>query len=259
MLSIGLLLVSAAAQAVSSEAAWSWDNDDPGCSLEQHTDDGPLASVSRVPGQDATAVSFNVRTPRFWKGLYGNATVTLSTGESFPATAQVYSIQNRQYELRADVNGSAFLDALSKSYTVTVADPDFGKFPVRLRKLASAVAALRSCENDRMRDWGIDVASYWALASRPRPIGHLVDLFSSDNYPTAAGMAGVQRNVIAKVEVGADGSVTACNAPNNFPYPQFVDSVCGVLRKSARFEPARDQNGKTVSAPYVVIVSFRLR
>lgn len=238
---------------------WHWDKDDPGCSLEQQTEGGSAVAISRAPGQDATLVGFTVRSPKFWKGLYEDGSIILSSGASFPATIQVYSAQNRQYRLVATVTDPQFAKDLAGSTTVTFAHPDFGKFSVSPSKLGAAVTAVRSCEDAKMRDWGIDVGAYWALASRPRPIGHLVDLFNSDNYPAVAAMAAMERNVIATVEVGTDGRIGSCSAPGHFAYPQFVSSVCNVLRKGARFEPARDSEGKAVAAPYVVLVSFRLR
>ena len=254
-----LIFALAAAQGANEEVVWHWDRESPGCSLLQKTDEGPTVTLTRVPGQDETSIVLKVRSPNFWKGLYDGGLVTLSTGASFPATIQVFSAENRQYQLNANVTDAGFTSALAGSRTLTIAHRDFGKFSVSPRSLGSAVAALRSCEDTRMRDWGIDVEKYWALASRPHPIGHLVDLFNPDNYPVAALISSMERNVIATTRVGADGRVSECSAPGNFAYPQFVDSVCAVLRKGARFEPARDAGGTAVPAPYVVLVGFRLR
>jgi hypothetical protein len=259
-LPLSLVVAVAVAQIpATEEVVWHWDKESPGCSLLQKTDDGPTVTLTRVPGQDETTIALKVRSPNFWKGLYDGGSVTLSTGASFPATIQVFSVENRQYQLDASITDPAFTNALASSRTLTIAHRDFGKFSVSPRKLASALAALRSCEDARMRDWGIDVGKYWALASRPHPIGHLVDLFNSDNYPAGAAISSIERNVIATTKVGTDGRVIECSAPGNFAYPQFVDSVCGVLKKGARFEPARDSSGETVPAPYVVLVGFRLR
>lgn len=255
-----LLFLAAAASspAANDGLSWHWDKDDPGCSLSQRTDDAKTVYVSRTPGQDDTIISFNVRTAKIWKGLYDGGSVTLSDGVTVPATIQTYSTENRQYRLVATVKQASFPKALASSSTVTVSHPDFGQFTVMLRDLAPATAALRSCEDGRLRDWGIDVDAYWALARRPQPIGHLVDLFNSDNYPHAGLADSMERNVIARLQVGADGNVLSCDAPGHFGYPQFVDSVCGVLKKGAHFEPARDASGKAVAAPYVVVVAFRM-
>ena len=86
----------------------------------------------------------------------------------------------------------------------------------------------------------------------------LPDLFDSRAYPDIALSRNIERNVIAKLEISADGMVSSCNAPGNFAYPQFVDAVCNVLKKGARFEPARDSSGQAVAAPYVVIVRFQM-
>jgi hypothetical protein len=148
--------------------------------------------------------------------------------------------------------------ALLNASTITLSDRQFGDFVARPQQLAAALGALDACGDKKLREWGVDPASYWALASRPKPIGHLADLFNSDLYPAIAGSRNVERNVIAVMEVGADGRVKSCNAPGDYAYPEFVKASCDVFVKGARFEPARDGSGNAVAAPFVQIVSFKL-
>jgi hypothetical protein len=253
-----LILTGASSSQASDGISWHWDKDSPACALFQHTPDGKTIFLVRVPGEDESRISFNVRSPNFWKGYYEGGSVTLSTGVIVPATIQVYSGENRQYDLTATVRGASFTSALASSSSVTVSHSDFGKFTVSLRDVAPAMTALRSCENGRLTDWGIDVGAYWALASRPRPVGQLAALFDSNVYPGLAAFRNVERNIIARTQVAPDGNVLSCSVPGNFGYPEFVDAVCDVLKKGAHFEPAHDKNGKAVAAPYVVLVSFRM-
>lgn len=253
-----LLLLSGATAPKDDGLSWRWDRDTPGCTLVQHTLDGEKVTIGRTPGHDGISISVTVRSPRFRKGAYENGTITLSNGATASSTIRVWSIENRQYEIGGDAEDGAFSQALANSSSFTISHPDFGKFSEPLRDLGPAMAAIHSCENGRLRDWGIDPDAYWALSARPQVIGSLVDLFSSDAYPEIALFRSVERNIIAKLDVGVDGSVLSCTVPGNFAYPQFVDAVCKILKAGARFHPARDSSGQAVAAPYVVVVSFKM-
>jgi hypothetical protein len=238
--------------------SWHWDRETPTCTLRQQTADGDIASVSRTAGQDETSIGIVAFSTKATKGLYQDGLVTLPAGGSYPATIQLYSKTYSHFYLNATVKDPQFPHKLAESSVVTIAHPEVGKFMVPLRDLGPAMAAIRSCENAKMRDWGIDVDAFWALSSRPHPTSPLPDLFDSAAYPDIALNRNIERNVIAKLEIAADGSVSACGTPHNFAYPQFVDAVCKVLTKGARFEPARNSSGRAVAAPYVVIVSFQM-
>ena len=69
---------------------------------------------------------------------------------------------------------------------------------------------------------------------------------------------GMISNVVAKLDIGDDGSVRSCSANGNHKVEDFVRLVCDKLKSNARFEPARDSSGKTVAAPYIVVVRFVL-
>jgi hypothetical protein len=253
-----LALAGATGPKTNDGLSWHWERDTPTCSLFQQTPDGNKVYISRTPGEDETRIGFRVFSTKFWKGLYEGGSVALSTGVTAPATIQVYTTDERDYDLDASVKEESFFSALANSSNITVGHDKFGKFTVSVGDLGPAVAALTSCEDSKLRDWGIDVKSYRALASRPHAIGSLPDLFDSTVYPSLALSRSVERNVITKLDIGADGSVTSCGAPGHFAYPQFVDSVCKVLKSGARFTPARDATGAAVAAPYVLIVSFRV-
>ena len=255
-----LLAVTAATKAPANDGlSWHWERDTPTCSLFQQTPDGNKIYISRTPGEDETRISFRVWSTRFWKGLYENGSVALSNGTMAPATVQLFTTPERDYDLIASVKDEHFFNSLASASSVMVAHDNFGKFTAPLRDTGPAVAALNSCEDAKLRDWGIDVKAYRALASRPHAIGSMPDLFeAAASYPSLALARSVERNVIAKLQVGADGSVASCGAPGNYAYPQFVDSVCKVLKDRVRFEPARDISGAAVAAPYVLIVSFRV-
>jgi hypothetical protein len=215
-------------------------------------------SVSRIPGTDETVLGFRVRSPGFWKGYYPDGVVTLSTGQSFPARVQVYSAQSRSYALQATVTDPAFFKAFAAASTIAIAHKDFGHVDVSVKDATAAATALRSCENSRLQLWGVDPATVWALQSRPVPIEPPQEWFTAFDYPGLGLTKEIGADIIAKLDVGEDGSVRSCTWLGPHEYPQFGDVICKGLKERARFHPARDVSGHAVSAPYVTIAAFRM-
>lgn len=236
---------------------WHWDRDSLGCDLEQQSAGTPV-EIGRSPGTDETTISLRVRSPNFWKGYYPDGKVILSTGATVPADLQVYSAPNRAYWLLARVNDPQFLKALAATSTIAIAHPKFGKFEAQVKDSGPAAEALRACENSRLKEWGIDSASFWALQSRPVPTGPLQELFTSFDYPGIGMTKFIGANITAKLEVGEDGAVRSCTWLGPRDYPQFGDAICKGLKEKALFRPARDSVGRPVSAPYVTMAKFRM-
>jgi hypothetical protein len=253
-------LAAGAPPAKDDELTWHWDRDSLGCDLEQQLTAltwTPI-TVGRNPGTDETTISFKVRSSKFWKGYYPGGQVILSTGVTVPADVQVYSAPNRSYELLARVTDPAFLKALAGASTIAIAHESFGKFEVPVKDLAPAATALRNCENAKLKEWGVDSASLWALQSRPVPIGPLQELFTSFDYPGVGITKFKEANITAKLEVGEDGGVRSCTWLGPPEYPQFGETICKGLKEKAHFRPARDADGRPVSAPYVTTAKFRM-
>lgn len=253
-------LLAAGQPAVNSGAiTWRWDRESLGCDLNQQTLPGVTpVTVSRSPGTDETIITFVVRSPKFWKGYYPNGLVRLSSGATFPARVQVYSTENRSYRLAATVTDPAFVKALAGASTISISHKEFGNFDAQVRVSELAVAALRSCEDSRLRMWGIDPAILAGLQSRPVPTTILADLFTSFDYPHVGVTNNLNADIIAKLEVAEDGSVRSCTSLGSKKHPQFGDAICKGLKERAHFQPARDANGRPVAAPYVTWAAFRM-
>jgi protein TonB len=77
--------------------------------------------------------------------------------------------------------------------------------------------------------------------------GSLVSLFSNDDYPSSAAAAGAEGTVRATLTIGADGRVVACNITQSSGNSSLDSTTCNILRRRAKFIPARDSNGNAVS------------
>jgi protein TonB len=86
--------------------------------------------------------------------------------------------------------------------------------------------------------------------------GDLRSLFSADDYPASAQSSGAEGTVQATLTIGSDGRVVSCNVTRSSGNSSLDSTTCNILRRRAKFTPARDSNGQpttdTVSTPPIV-------
>ncbi len=86
--------------------------------------------------------------------------------------------------------------------------------------------------------------------------GDLRTLFSEDDYPASAQSAGAEGTVRATLSIGPDGRVTGCSITKSAGNGALDAATCNVLRRRAKFTPARDSNGNatsdTITTPSIV-------
>jgi protein TonB len=86
--------------------------------------------------------------------------------------------------------------------------------------------------------------------------GDLRTLFSADDYPASAQAAGAEGTAQATLTIGADGRVVGCNLTRSTGNSALDSATCNILRRRAKFTPARDSNGNattdTVTTPPIV-------
>ena len=77
--------------------------------------------------------------------------------------------------------------------------------------------------------------------------GDLRSLFTGDDYPAAAASAGAEGTAQAQLTIGPDGRVVSCNLVRSTGNGSLDSATCNILRRRAKFTPARDSNGNSVS------------
>jgi protein TonB len=77
--------------------------------------------------------------------------------------------------------------------------------------------------------------------------GDLRTLFTGDDYPPAASAAGAEGTAQATLTIGPDGRVTGCNITRSTGNSSLDSATCSILRRRAKFTPARDSNGNPTS------------
>lgn len=109
-------------------------------------------------------------------------------------------------------------------------------FPV----LATCVAQLRAIYKVRDADIG-------ALTAKPEVQPN--SLFTVNDYPGEALRKGQSGTVGVLVWVEADGRVSTCEIVDSTASSVLEQTTCNILKRRARWTPAKDAAGKSVRAP----------
>jgi protein TonB len=86
--------------------------------------------------------------------------------------------------------------------------------------------------------------------------GDLRSLFSADDYPAAAQAAEAQGTAQATLTISPSGQVVGCSLIRSTGNGALDSATCNILRRRAKFTPARDSNGNattdTITTPPIV-------
>lgn len=255
------LCVSAAASAAqpsSSASAWRLDAKGASCEAVQTLRDGTRVVISRRPGADATYVEIVSRgTPPEQPLLVERVMLSLDSGPAFPAEGEFGPGERRgTRELAVSVAGQGFLEALSAAGWIEANLAQFGSVRAPTALPATILAGLRRCEDKKMERWGIDPTWWRSLRKRPVLLVPQSQLFTVNDYPLDAEFSQHMGGVIAKLTVGADGRVADCSIAKSSGRGLLDRRTCEKLTRRARFEPARDQADRPVTAPYIVFIRY---
>ena len=77
--------------------------------------------------------------------------------------------------------------------------------------------------------------------------GDLRTLFSNDDYPASAQSSGAEGTAQATLSISPDGRVVGCNLIRSTGNSSLDSATCNILRRRAKFTPARDSNGNATS------------
>ena len=68
-------------------------------------------------------------------------------------------------------------------------------------------------------------------------------LFSYEDYPEEAVRNRWQGKVVAELTIGRDGLPIGCRVVKSSGHKALDDATCNILRRRAKFVPAKDRNG----------------
>jgi hypothetical protein len=234
---------------------WSWDRDDPACVLRQDID-GRVLKIGRTPGNDQTSLIIEGSMPITYarKTFQGGSIGFQPTGsvEAEPTVIEGADRRRAIYALSRDPN---FMAKFSGASEVVFRHEKAGETKALIRAAGAAANALRACEDRKMREWGIDPVGWRALSVKPKPKTPVDKWLSWLDYPDREIAYKDDIFVVARLDLGADGSVQGCTVVNG-PPKEFIDASCKALRRNAKLQPARDAAGVGVPSLYVIEVRF---
>lgn len=136
-----------------------------------------------------------------------------------------------------------------------------GKRPLlrlELGSMGGAFEAMRKCTDELVTHWGLDAEAQRNLSRPPVPKGNPGHWVSHADYPSEALRKGVQGVVPFRLIVGPDGVPSDCHLQRPTEPAEFNATVCRILLKRARFEPALDAAGKPIKSCWSSTFNFMI-
>ncbi|MGI8931312.1 MAG: energy transducer TonB [Sphingomicrobium sp.] len=85
------------------------------------------------------------------------------------------------------------------------------------------------------------------VSQAARAKGNLPSLFSTDDYPQSAIRSEEQGTTAVRLTISSDGRVSDCSVTSSSGSTSLDSATCNILKRRARFTPAKDQNGQAIS------------
>jgi TonB family protein len=120
------------------------------------------------------------------------------------------------------------------------------------------MAALRKCTDELVEHWGLDAEAQRHLTRKAAPASDPGTWISSEEYPSNLLARGVQGLVQFRMIVNAEGHPTSCTIQQSTRPVEFDETVCRVLMRRARFDPALDAQGKPITSYWRSTVHFMI-
>lgn len=94
--------------------------------------------------------------------------------------------------------------------------------------------------------------------SQPQPKNSPSGWITQDDYPPAAHSAGRQGDTGFRLDVDTRGRVAACTITASSGSSLLDETTCTLLKRRARFKPARDASGAYVAGHWTSVFRWRL-
>jgi len=183
----------------------------------------------------------------------GDLVITPVSGKPLIVKARNGSLKPGTHLILGALDGDA-LSALEDSDTLTLSYRREA-FQLTGVNLKGALAAAQTCEDDLLRDWGVDPAELRLIATPAKALYDPADWQTGGDYPTKELNAGRAGSVVIKLDLAATGGVASCTVVVSSGVEAFDKRSCAMAVKRAKFAPARLADGKPV--PSLVFLNIR--
>ncbi len=261
---LAALLVAADARATqadpaSAQARWEVDYGDRQCRLSRTTGGAdPVVLSFRLDymGENMGAVLINPSWT-FETSLARRVDIVLHPGgERWSHDAGDERVPDRGYRfLRINAMDASLLDGMARSESFALEAEGRELFRLDIPEAERAVRALRDCNDDLLRGWGVDVAQLRAVRERPRMTRRWA---THNDYPADALRRRVSGTVVVRFTVGVNGRVTDCAVLESSGDEGLDRGTCALARQRGRYSPAIGADGAPVPFPIVMQVRWRI-
>lgn len=121
-----------------------------------------------------------------------------------------------------------------------------------------ALGILGECAWDTVEDWGLNVEQQRTLKRGPVAKDGGQGWFSASDYPTNMARGNYQGTVYYRLIVDENGKPKSCHVQRSTRPKDFDETVCRVVMRRGKFEPALDANGNPVPSFWSQAITFRL-
>lgn len=172
--------------------------------------------------------------------------------------AQSGAVPNRKERFLQWYAHDLYLPALVKG------DQDFrfssGKLDAELHwpGAGEAFRQLAGCHDAILAQAGVDTAIARAAPVSAKPANFPGYWATNDDYPSSAMRARQEGEVGFLLTIGTDGAVAECRVVSGSGFPNLDDGTCPLVRRRAKFEPARDANGAAATGYYLSRVMWKI-
>jgi TonB family protein len=127
-----------------------------------------------------------------------------------------------------------------------------------LSEMEPLLKVVDDCVADLRRVFNIGATGTDPVGLTSRARTNLAKLFSDADYPAAAVMKGQSGRVRFALLIGEDGRVADCTIVATSGVPSLDSQACALLKTRAKFEPARDHEGKPAKDSVVGAIVWRV-
>lgn len=242
-------------------AGWEVNWGDQHCMLIRNSG-GPgnkAFALRRVPGSEPTDLITMDPSPPQQSGPTRrpiSIRLTPLDGEALDGTvirAGRVTSGNMVIEMRG---GDELLDRFAASSAIEVAAGDRSYFRMSYPSPTQALAALRQCEDDALRGWGIDASLIDGVRTRPRQTNRA--MIVPDDYPVEAIRAHQEGTVLVRMIVDANGRAGDCAVVASSGVAVLDEASCALPQRRGRFRPATGTDGQPMRSVYVLRVFWSL-
>lgn len=179
------------------------------------------------------------------------------SGRSFDGLLVSYALKEREQTLGTLSVDADIAEELRATSHVAVERKGAPRLRFAVPGIGKAFAALRTCQDDLLRGWGVDPGERDRVRTEAHGANPAAWVRSAD-YPAAALRAHVQGVSSILWAVGLDGRVAACRVVKSSGTAALDQAACSTIARRGRYTPALGLDGKPMVTHFMRNVVWRL-